>query len=272
MKKILLILCLLTNIIHAGSFFDHNESKNYCLINGILHDDKANKYSFYFEMHREHKQYIVNTSLIDVKTKKIISSYKKTIFSENFKGKVGRAYLLFNPVTASWLLGVKNVYKIKINMLKNRNQVKHHLAKSIVFENYQTGRINGDIKGVFVSGSHAWYSHISAQKALKLNRKLSCLICTDKDGAGFSYIVLGKKKAILATFAHWINAAGQSLKMSQFIKLTSKSKITTEIKISMPHKKITFENIFKNDKNFKAGFSKNGQMYCIWKLITSNKA
>ncbi len=218
------------------------------VFSGVITNESGESYGYFFQMQRDQDSFHAVTALFDGQTKKVIlSDNSNALLTEpnTYNWKVGDSFLRFNPITDSWVFGMKTPdkkgFNFKIDML-SQNESKpaiQHLRSGMELLVGQTGRLNGHIrdgehKEQFVTGKNAWFRQIWLTENQKKPHTFSGVLCRFNDGSGFYSVNMREADAVRGAITGACNAQGTSIAISQFINVAADKSGQWRIKITSP--------------------------------------
>ena len=213
---------------------------NLMFIGTVVNDDIGENYNYVFQMQRDGVNFHVFVAVADAQTHELIISEDSTAIiqdPESYNWNVGHAFLRFNPINASWILGLKEKNKFsfnfKIDLLKPLQQtpVTQELRFGVELLLLETGELTGliqrDAKSQeqFVTARTAWFRQIWLTKIDEEIHNLNGLLCQLDDWSGFSSINLPEAKALRGSIVNAFDAHGKPVSMSQFIDVHEDQKL-----------------------------------------------
>jgi hypothetical protein len=218
------------------------------IFSGVVTNEGGESFGYFFQMQRDKESFHAVTALFDGQTKKVIledNSYANLTEANNNNWKVGDSFLRFNPITESWVFGMKTHdkkgFNFKIDMMSQSESKPsiQHLRSGMELLIGQTGHLNGHIrdgenKEQFVTGKNAWFRQVWLSANHQPPHTLSGVFCRFDDGSGFYSVNMREEDAVRGAITGAFNAQGSSITISQFIKVASDKKGQWHIKISSP--------------------------------------
>ncbi|CAM2947686.1 hypothetical protein [Legionella worsleiensis] len=203
---------------------------------GMVTNESGDRYGYFFQIQREGTDFHTKTALIDGQTNKLVLFYEgseKIEHSTQLNWQVGRSFIRYNPINDSWIFGVKSAegkgFNFKVDMLKQAKETNETLTlrPGVDLQALQTSRLNGHIqtgsetKEQFVTGNKAWFGKVWFSKDQTTPHDVSTTFCRLDDDNGFYSANLKEEDATGAAVAGWRDAAGNKVRMSQFISIKS---------------------------------------------------
>lgn len=234
----------------------------YWTFSGIVTNEGGEQFGYFFQLEKQGTQFHVQSALLDGTTNKVIFSYnqeEKLETAVDNKWKVGYAFLRFNPINESWVFGVKTAEKkgfnFKVDMLnppieQSETQTLRPGLEALV---HQTSRLNGHIlteskeAEQFVTANNAWFSKVWLSAKQESAHDLNSSFCRFNDGSGFYTENLKEADAKRAALASWRDAAGNVVKMSQFVSRDVLDNKTWKISLILP--KLEFKLVNQLEDN-----------------------
>lgn len=249
---------------------------------GMVSNESGDRYGYFFQMQRQGTDFHTKTALIDGQTNQLVFFYEadeKIPKSTALNWHVGRSFIRYNPINDSWVFGVKvedkKGFNFKVDMLKqaNSNHETLILRPGVELQATQTSSLNGHVqageneKEQFVTGNNAWFGKLWFSKDQSAGHQISTTFCRLSNDNGFYSANLKEADATGAAFAGWLDAAGNKVKMSQFISITPLEDNQSLLRIGFPNLKLKLLNTLKSKDNTPlsiAGFSKeNPRAFCF---------
>ncbi|WP_419419087.1 hypothetical protein ACNVED_11095 [Legionella sp. D16C41] len=223
---------------------------------GTATNESGEQYLYFFEIQRNYNHFHGLATVIDAQSKLVlVYEESNTLIDkpELTHWQVGNLFLRFNPISNSWVFGVKDKKKkgfnFKVDMLGSTQTVskKQELRTGIDFFINQTGRLNGHIqpndnKEQFVTAKKAWFKQIWVNKPQPMRHLVKSILCNFNDGSGLYSVSLQETDTIRGSISGWRNDQGMPVAMSQFITTQDKDNFW-HILISSPKLNLVFENL-----------------------------
>ena len=224
---------------------------------GRLTADNGESYAYFFLLERRDTLFHVEAALIDKQSKKRIMHYdhiEKIQQDSELKWQVGRAFLYYNPVNASWSLGVSPENNLGFNIkLDNLKKTEDHpeplqLKEGLYTLVTQSNRVNGhilqaDAKELFVTANHSWLSRTWLIAPQTMEYQVQALFCDFNDGQAFYSLQMKSPHAKTASASQWLLANGNKKQVSQFVKIKSLSELLWQIQIPVHKTSFQLENL-----------------------------
>lgn len=259
---------------------------------GMVNNESGDRYGYFFQIQRQGTEFQAKTALIDGQTNQLVLMYeaKDHIVQTNaFNWHVGRSFIRYNPINDSWIFGVKaednKGFNFKVDMLKqaSRDNESIELRPGVELQALQTSSLNGHIqmgeesKEQFVTGNNAWFGKLWVSKEQKTSHEVSTTFCRLSNENGFYSANMKEEDATRAAVTGWRDAAGNQVKMSQFISIKPMPNDQCVLKVGLPKLNLQLLNTLVADikpqpqakSNSKltlpmAGFSKtNPKSFCF---------
>lgn len=199
---------------------------------GMVSNESGDRYGYFFQIQRQGKAFHTKTALIDGQTNQLVLFYEgdeQLELSNALNWRVGRSFMRYNPINDSWVFGIKDENKkgfnFKVDMLKQSSKANEiiELRSGVELQAIQTSSLNGHIhtgeenKEQFVTGNNAWFGRLWMSKDQKSPHAISTTFCRLSNDNGFYSANMKEEDATRAAVAVWRDAAGNKVKMSQFI-------------------------------------------------------
>lgn len=249
---------------------------------GMVTNESGERYGYFFQMQRQGSDFHTKTALIDGQTNQLAFFYEsdeKIEQSTSLNWHVGRSFIRYNPINDSWIFGVKvenkKGFNFKVDMLKQatKDNETFVLRPGVELQAVQTSSLNGHLqtgeenKEQFVTGNNAWFGKLWFSKEQKSAHDISTTFCRLSDDNGFYSANLKEADATKAAVAGWRDAAGNKVKMSQFISIKSLPDNQCMLSIGLPKLNLKLINTLKKEDKTPlsvAGFSKeNPKGFCF---------
>lgn len=147
------------------------------VFSGVVTNEHGENFNYLFQIQRDDADFHATVALFDAEKKQMIfhdESDAHLIKPNDYHWQIGHAFLSFNPINASWVLGCKNAAKqgfnFKVDMLKStqHDPVVQDLSQGVEFVVSQTGQVNGHIavqmheivQEQFVTAKTTWFRQI----------------------------------------------------------------------------------------------------------------
>lgn len=245
-----------TNAVHANWVFS-----------GVVTNENGEYYGYFFQMQRDEQQFHATTALFDGQSRQMLlydDSYANLADSSSYNWKVGASFLRFNPITDSWVFGLKNKdkkgFNFKVDMLSfaDNKPITQGLRPGIDLVMTQTGHLNGhfqipDDKEQFVTAKSAWFRQVWISENQTLPHPFSGVLCRFSDGSGFYSINMREMDVLRGAITGAYNEQGLSMPISQFIKVEKDKDETWHIRIASPNHHLAFSDAVKQN-SVVAGF------------------
>lgn len=249
---------------------------------GMATNESGERYGYFFQMQKEGNNFHVKTALIDGQTNELVFYYNQDAALDKpspLNWHVGNSFMRYNPINDSWIFGVKLAdqkgFNFKIDMLKQTDQAIEtlELRPGVKLQALQTSRLNGHVqlekgsKEQFITGNNAWFAKLWINKEQKSPHKINTTFCRLSNDNGFYSANLKERDATSAAHAGWRDAAGNKVKMSQFISVQSLAGNQSLLKVGLPKLNLKLTNTLQPDEHNTyqsiAGFSKDKeQNFC----------
>jgi len=249
---------------------------------GMVANESGENYGYFFQVLRQGSDFYAKTALVDGQTNKLVFFYEKNEKIEdstNINWHVGQSFIRYNPINDSWIFGVKadedKGFNFKVDMMKHASNDTEtiSLRPGVELQAIQTSSLNGHIKlgdeakEQFVTGNNAWYSKLWFSTDQKTSHAISTTFCRLGNENGFYSANLKEADATRAAVAGWRDAAGNKVKMSQFITVKPLKDNQCLLSVGLPRLNLKLYNTLKTQDKAPlsfAGFSKqNPKGFCF---------
>lgn len=227
---------------------------------GMVTNENGERYDYFFQIQRNYTHFHAVATVVDGQDKSVLIYEDSSTLIEQPElthWQVGNIFLRFNPISNSWIFGLKTKgkkgFNFKVDMLglgDSSYARKQHIREGIGMLMSQTGRLNGHLqmdetsKEQFVTAKKAWFRQIWVSKPQLMKHPLTSVMCEFNDGSAFYSVTNPELDSLRGAVAGWRDADGASVPMSQFVT-TQKDKDEGMwlIKISSPKMTVLFQNI-----------------------------
>jgi hypothetical protein len=205
------------------------------VFSGIVNNDKGDQYAYFFQIEQQADVLKSAVVMIDMQSNQpIFEEEAQEMVSAHALNhwEVGSAFLDFNPITGSWVFGLrtkeKEGFNFKIDMmnLDSTTVLEERLRPGLKVSLNQVKALNGHIylskkPDQFVTARYAWMRKItiSPQTIQRGPHFLSGLLCHFDDDSGFYSVKLPDVDALQGALAGRFDGQGQMHPMSQFIQV-----------------------------------------------------
>lgn len=248
--------------VHSKNTIAFDSMQAYWVFSGMVTNESGERFNYYFQMQRKEQHLHAVAMLMDSQTRKVL------IFEHGYTGsahfaipnwRVGRIFLQFNPISNSWVFGVKEKanrgFNFKVDMLSQKINTPtiQDLRTGVELLVNQTGHLNGHLqtgetsKDQFVTAPKAWFKQMWVNKPQANSHPLTGVLCQFNDGSGFYSVNLQEADALRGAVAGWRNDEGISLPMSQFVSVHALQGDTWQIGVSSPKVHLSLENSLANE-------------------------
>lgn len=253
-----------TNDIDAPVDFLHFLPKDAQYVNwifsGVVSNEKGDQYGYFFQMQHTGNVLKSTAALFDAQTKQVIFQDENQTEYDNhtpYHWEVGRSFLSFNPINASWVFGVKtkdkNGFNFKIDMLaqSNAQSLEEKLRPGVSVTISQTNSLNGHIRAggheEFVTAKHAWFRQVAMNTIDDVPHVVSGLLCHFDDNSGFYSMKLPESDALHGSMAGRFDTKGVPAEMSQFIHVKQLPEGPWDIHIPSPNYHLLLSEYIKQN-------------------------
>lgn len=220
-------------------------------MSGFVENEQAQRFAYYFVVHRINEQFSYFTQIISMQTgKEIYKSSDKAELSlatrQGINLKIGDGFFRYNNINDSWIFGVdsRDGFNLRVESRPMTSQSINHLNQ-VSFYNLQSKRVNGqlskDNKAQFVTASNAWISHQwrdpKPQKHLQVER----LLCRFLDEQGVMMVRAHQGGEVVFSLADLLDHYGESHPVSQFSLITQTTPSKWQVKLVSPKKKFEIQ-------------------------------
>lgn len=239
----------------------HKQASFNWVFSGVMMNEQHDHYGYYFEFIKNQNHHRVLSALIQLDQKKLIFVEEDQADFDDHddqrtQWEVGRSYLALEPVTQRLLLGIKNDhqqgFRFKIDTFEPMHYSRPQALKlGLAFNVTQLGRITGhvflndQVPDEFVHAKRTWFRQLSDKNSEEQHssRDLTGVFCHFDDGSGFYAMHLPKEDALSGFVAGWHDAAGKSLPMSQFVKISQSLPHEWDLTIPTPQMHVHFSDL-----------------------------
>ncbi|OYV56883.1 MAG: hypothetical protein B7X00_00025 [Legionella sp. 21-45-4] len=249
------------------------------VFSGLVTNELGEQFSYLFQMQRDGLRYHSVAALFDAETKALL--FQDEGFGEMtpelpYRWSAGHSFLRFNPINASWILGVstpdKQGFNFKIDMLNPEEKplIQEQLRSGLSVVMSQTNLLNGHIRlgaersEQFVTASHAWMREISVLTPLENSHSVNGLLCHFKDGSSLYSLNLHEDDTQSGAVAGWFDKMGTAKTISQFIDSHQLPEGAWEINVPLPRLHLLLAESIKHN-TITAGFAedKTENAFCL---------
>lgn len=242
---------------------------------GIVHNEQGDEYGYFFQIERNGNKLQSHAALFDAETRQLIfqNHEESAMTSSPYHWHVGHSFLTFNPITASWIFGFKNLtsegFNFKINMLAQSNEgsMTETLRPGVSVMINQAHSLNGLIRKnnqteEFVTAKHAWFRQIAMNSMDQSKHLMSGLLCHFDDNSRFYSMKLPESDALKGAMTGFFDSTGASQPISQFIQITQQD---NQWQIDIPSHQQLILSDFLQQNTLIAGFVKSQQSlgFCL---------
>ncbi len=226
-------LCFLTSISFAAEIALADQDN--WVFSGMVSNEKGERYAYFFQMQHQGDAFKSAVVLFDMQSNEPIfqeESEEVHISQAAEHWQVGQAFLHLNPITGSWVFGLKTKEKqgfnFKIDMMNADATMvlQERLRPGLKMSINQVKALNGHIylskkQDQFVTAPHAWVRKITGSPQVEKHgsHEVSGLFCHFNDDSGFYAIKLLEPDALQGALAGRFDGEGQLHPMSQFIEV-----------------------------------------------------
>ncbi|TAL64120.1 MAG: hypothetical protein EPN84_03920 [Legionella sp.] len=215
---------------------------------GMVSNESGDRYGYFFQVQRQGIDFHTKTALIDGQTNKLVLFYEgdeKIMMPTQLNWHVGRSFIRYNPINDSWVFGMKSAdnkgFNFKVDMLKQTRKDNEiiELRPGVEMQALQTSSLNGhiamgDVEEQFVTGNNAWFGKLWVSKDQKKAHDVSTTFCRLSNENGFYSANMKEADATRAAVAGWRDAAGNHVKMSQFISIKPLENDQCQLHVGLP--------------------------------------
>ncbi len=248
------------------------------VFSGVVANESGEQFAYFFQMQRRENTFHSIAALFDAQTRALVFMDEGDADineADPYNWHVGRSFLRFNAINASWVFGLttkdKKGFNFKVDMLNQpeHNPVAQDLRSGVEFMASQTGQLSGHIRTdeasneQFVSAKNAWFRQIWLSNTQAKSHQLNNVLCRFNDGSGFYSMNMFESDAMRGSVAGWFDPQGVSLAMSQFINVKEAPE-GWHINIASPKLNFLLSGAVKQD-SVVAGFvtEKDKQGFCM---------
>ena len=287
-RSLMFLLWLMSGYALAQEIFSFPLSEQTgWIFSGVVNSESGDIYGYYFELKREGIDYHIKAALIDAVSRTVIFQENEAASLKEvtpYDWHVGNAFLKFNPINDTWLMGVRRVdnqgFNFKVDMLTqlgtkvNSKVLKQGLMMTVL----QTGELNGHLQRLpelgakFVTAKHVWFRQIWQTEPYTSLSSLKGLLCQFHDGSSLYSILLHDQYALSGAMAAWFDPAGMRMATSQFVQIASndaKDEKAFSVKLSSPKVNLKIKDLVQQEALL-AGFVE-GQQHQGFCVVTNDK-
>jgi hypothetical protein len=240
------------------------------IFSGTVENELGQHYGYFFQIERKGSQFHTKTALIDAQTNHLAFYYEGNESLElpsELNWHVGQSFLQYNPITESWIFGVKKKdntgFNFKVDLLKQSKTKPKQFKKGLKLLTIETSHLNGHVqteannKEQFVTAKTAWFSKLSLSKAKSAQQELSTVFCRLNDDRGF---YSARLKGSNAHVAGLLDKGGNPIHMSQSIGIKSLKNQRCALNLYYPKLTLNLINSLKQIEGkslWVAGFAEN---------------
>lgn len=250
------------------------------IFSGVVTNDTGEEYGYLFQLQRDGQQFYAVAAIVDAQTKKVLLFEEEAAELKHPKPlnwHVGRAFLIFNPITESWVFGLspKNNqgFNFKVDMLTTnlKSPKAEKLRSGMDLTVSQTGRINGHLnvgqnkKEQFVHANNTWFRQVWLTEQQKESHLFSSLLCRFNDESGFYSINMKEEDAYQGAVTGLCDAKGNSSALSQFIDISESDSKSWNVRVPSPLMYLELSDSI-NNTSITAGFVSQGAKdgFCVF--------
>ena len=248
------IVFLWTTVVNAGEWVDAvgfqptlSEQAQW-MFAGAVQDENGDLFDYVFQMIRNGSHFHAHVAVLDPQTQQeLISEDSEADLAtpNDYNWQVGHAFLRFNPINASWIVGLTGKkslgFNFKIDLLKPAQQVPvaQNLKSGVNFVAIQTGQLNGHLQYTshqepFVTARTTWFRQLWLTDPKQTEHHLNGILCQFDDWSGFYAMNLVEKDALRGSLSGAFDSQGKSLAISQFIHVQDTPQHMYKIDITSP--------------------------------------
>lgn len=276
-RKVILIALACSSSVYAQEpiptetikFHPANAHQASWVFSGIVTSESGEEYGYYFQLQKDNTHFQASVALIDQASKTLLFQESSEAIIEDaapYGWHVGRSFLRFNPVNASWIFGVKPKdnfgFNFKVDMLKQfevNPSRQHHLRPGVMMMVSRTSELNGHVltgssdSEQFVTTKESWFRQIWQDTEDTQSHDLSSVLCQFNDGSRFYSVSLQEPDAQSGAIAGWYKPDGNRQAMSQFIQVNHGKEGAWHIKSQSPRLDLVLKNAIEQ-QSVVAGF------------------
>ena len=254
---------LADSVVDSVGFMPTNSKHaNWMFAGTVVNDESGENFNYIFQIERNGEKFHAFVLVMDGQTNEIsVVEDSQAIIqnAEDYNWNVGRAFLRFNPINASWVLGIvdknKFSFNFKIDLLKPSQQlpVTQELRRGVGLIILSTGQLNGVIKRKptepeqFVTASTTWFRQLWLMNDDVSLNHIKGLLCQFYDWSGLYSVSILEPDALRGSIASAIDAGGKLVKISQFVDLKENEKHDWQINITSPASQWLMKSVFTNE-------------------------
>lgn len=215
---------------------------------GIAQTEEGKIYYYYFIFQQKGKDRKVDVLVLTEQYKEVIRYHKISEKSpmrtpKPNAWKLGRTFFRYNPITKSWVFGIKTKqakgfnFKADLRPMDGDLGVRQSITEGLVVEMNQFQQLNGHLffaqaqQEIFLSAQRGWLRYIEGEEP---PNKLMALLCTQDNGAGLYSLQYDSPKASKAAIVGLRDAKGKREQVSQFLTVDSQDEETWKLSIVKP--------------------------------------
>lgn len=256
-----IFLSFFVSVVRAADISSSHEEN--WIFSGLVSNEKSEQYAYFFQIQHEGSALKSAVVLLDMQSGEPVfqeESSEALPSSSSHHWEVGHAFLHFNPITGSWVFGLKTEEKqgfnFKIDMMNvdATTVVEERLRPGLKVTLSQVKALNGHIylpkrQDQFVTARHAWVRKMtgSSQMAPHVPHLVNGLLCHFSDESGFYAVKLPEPDALQGALAGRFDGEGQLHPMSQFIDVQKTTTGEWTIESILPRYHLTLTHPIEQD-------------------------
>ena len=250
------------------------------IFSGMVSNEKGDQYAYFFQMQHQGVSLKSAVTLFDMQS-------KEPVFQEEAVGlyqmkspyhwEIGHTFLHFNPITGSWVFGLKTKEKqgfnFKIDMMNAYDPpvLEERLRPGLRVTLNHVKALNGHIylskrHDEFVTARHAWLRQMTVlpQTIDNAAHLVSGVLCHFNDDSGFYAMKLPERDALQGAIAGRFDSEGQMHTMSQFVDIQQTADGVWDIRALLPQYHVTLSHAV-DQNSITSGFVTHAQSpgFCV---------
>ncbi len=255
---------------HSSLFMPTDSLHVNWLFSGLLSTEGGDELAYFFQLQRDGTQYRTVAAIFDMQTQALIfqdESQAEILQADGYRWSVGNAILRFNPINASWVFGVmtasKQGFNFKMDLLDVETPlIKEDLRPELSVLATQTHALNGHIRvshmpdEQFVMAKRAWFKQTWITSEQFEPHAIDSILCHWDDGSSLYSIQLPEADATIGAMAGLLNAAGETVPVSQFVSVQQLANGPWDIRVPSSSLHLILSQ-YTQHSGLVAGFSKD---------------
>ncbi|MCC5791594.1 MAG: hypothetical protein JJT82_03165 [Legionellaceae bacterium] len=239
---------------------------------GKARNEADELYYYYFQLQQQGQWTTVQALLLKDRSPSYLHYYhseETTQAQHEHSFRVGKTFMRFNPISNSWIFGLKTSeeqsfnFRVELLQQSDMTQKKKSLAKDIDLIMLAPKQMNGHVrfddhkKEEFVTARENWYRHIRREGQSNTNPLIEGVFCFFDDQSRLYALSVPLERAQSASEVVWLNAKGAPINVSQFIQLKERGEDSLILSLAVPARRFTLSHLLtgsENQPDLKAGF------------------